>query len=231
MKTIITYSILMVLFLLNDVVAQDCTSFMPLTEGYVWEVTNYNKKGKEEGVTVNTIESSSVDGEEVTATVNMVTKSGKDEYSTSYTMTCSPETFKMSMNLFLPDEQMKQMESMESMEVELDMEDMEFPNKLEVGMDLKDATMTMVAKANGIQVMSTETTIKDRKVVSMVTITTPAGTFECYKIEQTSAMKMSFMNKEFKSISYVAEGVGVVRSESLDKKGEIASYSEITRIN
>jgi hypothetical protein len=203
---------------------------MPLKDGYKWEVTNFNKKGKEESKVTNTV-SNVVSGDGiVSAVVNMVMTSGKDTHEQSYEMTCEGSTFKMSMDMFLPAEQMEQMQSMESMEVEMDMESMEFPSVLEVGQELKDAKMTMVAKTNGMTVMSMTTTITGRKVVSKETITTAAGTFECFKVEQTSKMNMGFVKKEFKSVSYLAEGVGVVRTENLNKKGEVDSYSEITQI-
>lgn len=214
-----------------DLTAQNCESFMPMQEGYKWEVTNFNKKGKEENKVLNTISDVSEVEDGVSATVKMVVSDGKEEHESSYKMTCTGSKFLMSMSMFLPQEQVQQMESTESMEVELDMEDMEFPNSLEVGQELRNATMTMVAKMNGVQMMSSTTVIKERKVVDKVSITTAAGTFESFKVEQTSEVKMGFMTREFKSISFIAEGVGVVRSESYDKKGELESYSEITSIN
>ncbi len=226
----IVSSIFVMLFFLGSVNAQDCATFMPMEEGYKWEITNFNKKGKEQSKVTHTIESASVADGVTSAVINMVSTDGKDEHETTYSFTCDGSTFKMSMDIFLPEETMEQMQNMESMEVEMDMDDMEFPTKLEVGQELTDATMTMEAKMNGIKVMGTTVTIKERKVVSKESITTSAGTFECYKIEQISAMKMGFMDREFKSVSYFAEGVGVVRSESYDKKGNLESYSEITQI-
>lgn len=220
----------MMLFFLEANFAQDCTSFMPMEEGYKWEVTNFNKKGKEQSKVTHTVKSASVVDGESNAALEMVTVDGKEEHTTSYEFMCDGSIFKISMNLFLPAETMEQMQSMESMEVVMDMEDMEFPTKLEVGQVLKDASMKMEASMNGMKVMSMITIIKERKVVSKESVTTTAGTFECFKVEQISEVKMGFVNREYKSVSYIAEGVGVVRSESFDKKGEIESYSEITKI-
>ncbi|CAG5079401.1 TapB family protein [Parvicella tangerina] len=226
----IVSSIFVMLFFLTLGSAQDCASFMPMEEGYKWEVTNFNKKGKEQGTVTHTVKSASVEGGVANAELEMVTSDGKEEHSTTYQFMCEGSTFKMSMNIFLPDETMEQMQNMESMEVEMDMEDMEFPTVLEVGQELKDANMTMEAKMNGMKVMSMTTLIKDRKVVAKESVTTSAGTYECFKVEQVSAIKMGFVNREYKSVSYIAEGVGVVRSESYDKKGNLDSYSEITKI-
>lgn len=219
------------LFFLGAGYSQNCLSFMPFEEGYKWETTNFNKKGKEDGKSTNVIKVVSTDGNASSATVDMVVSDGKEEHSSTYTITCDGSTIQMSMSVFIPEEQMQQMESSEGMDIELDMDDMEFPGQLAVGQELKDAKMTMSASMGGMQVMSSTTTIKSRKVVGKESITTAAGTFDCFKIEQTSVFHMGFMNKEIKSVSYIAEGVGVVRSESLDKKGEIDSYTEITAIN
>ena len=73
-------------------------------------------------------------------------------------------------------------------------------------------------------------TIKDRKVVGKETVTTAAGTFECFKVEQTTEMDMGFVKREMKGVSFIAEGIGVVRSESFDKNGDLESYSEITQV-
>ncbi|MCB9188282.1 MAG: hypothetical protein H6599_03260 [Flavobacteriales bacterium] len=223
-------SIIMMLFFIGNYSAQECGNFIPMKEGYKWEVTNFNKKGKEEGKSVNTVSSVVNENGLTTAKVDIVSTDGKDEITTSFDISCDGTTFKMGMTFFLPAEQMEQMQSVESMEVELDMEDMEFPNELEVGQDLKDAQMTMTAKMNGIQVMNTTTIIKNRKVLGKESITTASGTYDCFKIEQTSYVKMGFIEREVKSISFLSEGIGVVRSESYDKKGELDSYSEITKV-
>lgn len=218
------------LFLLNITFGQDCVSFMPMEQGYKWEVTNYNKKGKETGSSTSEIISVTSEDESISAEVKVITSDGKDEFTNTYNIICEGSTVKMGLTVFLPEEQLAQMQNMESMEVELEMEDVEFPSNLDVGQELKDASMTMIAKMNGIQVMNNKTTIKDRKVVSKETITTSAGTYECFKIEQITVVKMGFVNREVKSVSFIAEGVGVVRSESYDKKGNLDSYSEITQV-
>lgn len=210
--------------------AQNCESFLPMSEGYRWEVTNFNKKGKEESKVINEITSVKIDGQKQVATVQMTVNSGKDTYESEYEYTCSADKVTIGMSLFMPSEQLEQIQNMESMEMELQMEDMEFPSHLKVGNDLKEAKMTMVAKANGIKVMSSETTIKDRKIVDRVKVTTAAGTFDCYQLRQTTVVKMGFANREYQSVSYISEGVGVVRTENLDKKGEVESYSEITAL-
>ena len=74
--------------------------------------------------------------------------------------------------------------------------------------------------------------ILNRKVESKESITTPAGTFSCFKItyDMESSTKIMGMNTNVKlsSIDYLAEGIGVVKTESYDKKGELSGYSLLT---
>lgn len=213
--------------------AQDCSKFFPFSEGKTWEMSSYNKKGKLENTSINSVTSvTTVDGgTKASVSIKMKDVKEKDEVEMTYDMTCVGDIVSVSMNMFLPAEQMEQMQGFEDMEVKMDMEDMDFPNDLSVGQDLKDCSMSMEVSTNGMKIMSSSTNIKDRKVLEKITITTAAGDFECYKITQTTAVSAGFISREFKSVSYISEGVGVVRSESFDKKGNLESYSELSKIN
>ncbi len=213
--------------------AQDCSAYFPFEEGKSWEMSSYNKKGKLENTSVNTITSLTTTSEGIVATTSIKVKDAKEkeEVEMSYDMTCKDGEVMVSMNMFLPADQTAQLEAYKDMEVKMDMEDMAFPNDLSVGQELKDCSMTIEVSTNGMKIMSSTTNIKDRKVLDKVTITTAAGDFECYKITQTTAVSAGFISREFKSVSYISEGVGVVRSESFDKKGNLESYSELSKIN
>ena len=73
----------------------------------------------------------------------------------------------------------------------------------------------------------------DRKVLAKESVTVPAGVFECYKISTTIhshaiVLGVSF-KYTFKIFEWYAPGVGVVKSEVYDKKGEFACYSVLTK--
>ncbi len=226
---------LLIFFTSLVIKAQDCTLYFDFVEGTTWEMTSYDKKGKQEGKIKNTIieKSNSSKGNQAKIKMEMLDVKEKDKVESEYTITCDNGNLNMSMDMFMSPEMTKQMEmqGMENIEVNMEMGDMEFPKDLSVGMELKPCEMTMTAKMNGIQVMSMQSEIKDRKVLSKESITTEAGTFECFKIEQTTFVKMGFAKSESKSITYLSEGVGVVKTEDFDKKGNLVGYTEITKIN
>ena len=70
----------------------------------------------------------------------------------------------------------------------------------------------------------------DRKVEKREDITTSAGTFNCIVISQTISTKMMVRIKASSKECY-AENVGMVRSESYNKKGKLLGYSELTKFN
>lgn len=232
MKTILLLLLSMPIVMLSTL-AQDCSSYFPFEEGKTWEMSDYNKKGKLTGTSLNTVSNVAVVSDGVKASVAIIVRDakGKDEAELGYDMICSEGEVMISMNMFLPAEQVEQMKGYESMEVKLDMGDMAFPNDLTVGQELKDCSMTMEVSTNGVKVMSSTTSIKDRKVLEQLTVTTDAGDFDCFKITQTTAVSMGFISREYKSISYISEGVGVVRTENYDKKGNLDGYSELTKLN
>ena len=74
--------------------------------------------------------------------------------------------------------------------------------------------------------MSVETT--DRKVIGKETITTPAGSFNCFVITSTTDMKMG-MSQRSTSKQWITEKVGTVKSENYDKNGKISGSSLLTK--
>lgn len=130
----------------------------------------------------------------------------------------------MDMRKFLPQEQQK---AFDSYELKFDTENLELPSKLSAGQVLKNGYVTMTAVGSPIPMKMT-VHITDRKVEGKETVTTPAGTFECWKISSKSNTQMQMgvnMNLNFSSAEWIAEKAGMIKSESYDKNGNLASYT------
>ena len=217
-------TLLSVLFVLQ-INAQSCSQYLPLTEGYTYDLTSYSKKGKETGkVTYKVLNVSDADnGEQAEVEFVNTDQKGEQTASGSYTMTCTEEGLAIESTAYYPSENL---ESLEGFEFSMEGDDVFIPNVLSEGMELPDATLNINITAP--MVMTFTMTITDRKVIGQETITTPAGTFECWKISQTSILQMG-MSFEVQSIEYYAKGVGMVRSESY-RNDKLQGYSEITSI-
>lgn len=76
--------------------------------------------------------------------------------------------------------------------------------------------------------------IKNRTVAGQEEMTTPAGTFSCYKITYDMDMNVKVMGMgrttNLTGTEWIAEGVGMVRNEQYDKNGKLNSYSVLTKL-
>ena len=49
-------------------------------------------------------------------------------------------------------------------------------------------------------------------------VTTPAGTFDCYVVEETMTAKAMMVNEKTRQVSWYARGIGLVKQQTFDKK-------------
>lgn len=205
------------------------SSYMPYQEGISFELTNYDKKGRESSVAKHTVSSLEEADGGFKATIDMEISDAKGKNLTqgSYTMECREGVIYLDMSSMLDP---RTMESFSSMEMEMSGDALQIPNDLEPGQDLPDGTMTMKASTGGFGLMTVNLSVTGRKVEAAETITTPAGTFDCVKISQESEMK-AIVKKKFRSASWYAKGIGMVKSENYDSKGNVESSTLLTKLD
>ncbi len=92
------------------------------------------------------------------------------------------------------------------------------PARLAVGLEL--GTGTIVMNMGGIK---TTQEIHTHKVVGREQLTTPAGTFDCYIVEQTYTAKMAFIKAKGSQKVWYARGIGNVKTETYDKRGKLST--------
>lgn len=68
-----------------------------------------------------------------------------------------------------------------------------------------------------------------RKSEANKSTTTPAGTFDCFKISYDSEIKAG-LKMTVKGVEWVAKNIGVVRSESYDKNGKLTGYTVMSAL-
>jgi hypothetical protein len=141
-------------------------------------------------------------------------------------MSCEDGIFKMDMKNFLDDETLK---SFEGMEVTMDATDLDYPPVLAAGQALKDGNISVKVSSQGMVIMNMVVRVFDRKVEAVEDMTTPAGTFSCYKMSSAIESKTMF-SVVTRSVDWVARKVGPVRSETYDKDGKLAGYMVLTSI-
>ena len=124
----------------------------------------------------------------------------------------------------LPSDMMKQYGDMD---IEISGNDIEIPNDLSVGQNLNDANVTMKIGMSGIN-MNIAVDMLNRKVEKKESVTTPAGTYDCYVVYSEKQSKMMMANQVYPSRVWLAEGVGMVKQETYKKNGDLMSSTLLT---
>jgi hypothetical protein len=209
-----------------------CNSYYDFKEGTLFEVKSFNAKNKEEGRSISKVTSYSQSGDGFEAIINSTVYDRKDKevHQGDFQMSCSNGMMLIDMRKFIPEESLK---AMQGAEIEITGDFLEIPSRLSVGQTLKDGFIEMKVSTQPGFGMNTTITINNRKVESKETVTTPAGTFDCFKISyninaQTKMMGMN-MNNLMKAEEWVSEGVGVVKTSSYNSKGSLMGYTLLSR--
>ena len=71
----------------------------------------------------------------------------------------------------------------------------------------------------------------ERKISGKERLTTPAGTFDCFIMEETITTKAMMQKEVEKTVSWYAYGVGLVKENTYDKKGKLVSTTLLNSIN
>lgn len=209
------------------VTAQDCESFFPVDKGTFTEMKNYDAKGNLSGTVRQTVTDVQSKGNGLVIKVQSesIDKKDKSLGIQELEMRCEDGVFYMDMKNFY---NQAAMGNNEGAEVTIDAKDLMFPANIKPGETLPDGSMTM-SFASGPIPMNTSINIFNRKVEAIENITTPAGTFEAYKISYDIEMKVPIKITS-KAIQWYAKNAGAVRTESYNKAGKLMGYSELTTL-
>jgi len=208
--------------------AQDCSRFLFLQKDKTIEMTISNKKHEPNGKQVYTVSDVSNGGGTTTGKLNseMLDRKGKSMAKANSSVQCNGGVFSIDMKMMLPQQQAEQAGQSET-QVSGQAMYIDYPNNIKVVDQLKDGNLSMDIKRGGMTQTLTMT-ITDRKVLGQESVTTPAGTWDCFKISAHThlSIKTGPIGIPF-NIDYTewyAPGFGVVKSES--KYG----FTEITSI-
>jgi hypothetical protein len=202
-----------------------------MEEGTSFQYTNYDKKGKTEGVINYTISSVTDNGSSTPARFDMkfIDKKGKDIFNSNYNITCENGVVRVDYKSLFPSQMMQQYSEM-GIEMDITGTDIEIPNDLSVGQELADANVSIAMTMSGIK-MNTTVDQTNRKVEKNERITVAAGTFECYLVTETNISKTMGATIEMTTKQWLSEGVGIVKQESYKRNGNLMSRMELTNFS
>lgn len=208
-----------------------CSKYYPIVEGTAFQYTNYDKKGKAEGAADYKVVHVGNEGGATKATMDIkyTDKKGKEVFGSNYSFTCTGDGIKIDYASLMPSQMVEQYKAM-NMEMDISGTDIEIPNNLNVGESLNDAHVSIKVSMVGMK-METIVNMINRKVEKKESVTTPAGTFDCYVIYSDNETIIMKKSNVFPSRVWLAEGVGMVKQESYNKNGELMSSSLLTIFN
>jgi hypothetical protein len=185
------------------ILAQDCTSYLYLQKDKTIEMTGHNKKGDVTMKSVATVSNVNTSGGVTTANVisQVYDKNGKLMGTSSVDYKCSGGAISMQMHIDAG-QQSKQPTTMNFNMTGSSSGD--FPKDMKVGDHLPDYSSQM-DMANG---MTTTIKVTDRMVVAKESITTSAGTWDCFKITYKTASSTAFKKNGSDSTSSVGSAFG-----------------------
>jgi hypothetical protein len=208
------------------VAAQDCGGYYFLQNGKTVEMTIYNKKDKITGVQTYKISDVVKSGTATLATINgeMMNEKGKSLSKSVVKVSCSGNVLNMDMSMYIPSAQQQQFKNTDATANAVYLQ---YPATMKAGDALPDGNFSMDMKTDGLN-MSVTVQINNRKVEVKEAVTTPAGTWDCYKITSSqriqtkmSGIGMPAMNMEV--TEWFVPNFGVVKTDTKYGKTEITA--------
>jgi len=233
MKCIVLFLFSMSLFFF--VSAQDCQGYYYLTNNAEIVMTTYDKKDKENSKVTYKISNVKTAGNTVSASFHseVTDDKGKSVSKGAGQYKCTGGVMYIDARVSLPAEQMQ---AYKDMEVQADEVYFEYPANMSAGQRLPDGDFKMTILNKGTVFSNIIFKQTERKVTGKENVTTPAGSWECWKITAEGQFKASIGNSgigipfNFNLTEWFAPGFGIVKTETATKNGKPAGYSLITSV-
>jgi len=197
--------------------AQDCSKFLYLQKDKTIETTIYNKKGDPNGKQVYQVSDVSTSGGTMTGKLasEMFDKKGKSIAKGNSSVQCTGGIFSIDMRMMLPQQQAEQANISET-EVSGQGNFIDYPIGMKVGDDLKNGSFAMDIKRGGMtQTLAMQ--ITERKVLAQESVTTPAGTWDCFKISAHGHLSIKTgpigIPVNYDYTEWYSPGFGVIKTE------------------
>jgi hypothetical protein len=226
MKTLLTT---FVFALFYTVATAQCNTFFPLKENVKYQYDHYDKKDKLSMRTVQWLKNISGAGNSMKATLvqEMIdVKKNSTITSTEADWSCENGTLHFAINNVA----FENVNANSAMSVDISGDKMDIPSAFEVGQQLRDLTYHIKMGMSGMTVMNRSYNVKDRKVEAEEKITTPAGTFDAFRVSFTTTSEGGIGSGTIKTLIWYSKDVGMVKTENYSEKGNLLSRQILSKI-
>lgn len=216
------------IFLFTGLIAQECPLYYPDAVNTQMEYKQFDKKGNPTSSSIQKITDvkKTGNGYVIEVASEAFDSKGKSIGKTNLTARCEAGIYFIDMKNLMGQQSM---EAYKDYEMKIEGGSLELPSNMKAGDLLKDGSMKITFSSNGTSIMNMSIAVTNRKVIGTESLTTPAGTFECYKISYDVATKM-MINVKTKATEWYAKGTGLIKSETYSTDGKLLGSSVLTSI-
>lgn len=210
---------------------QDCKSYYFLQNSAEVEMSIYDGNNKLVAKNIEKVLNVNRTANVISSNFSTTLKdeNGKDLSSGKGKFKCTGSEILLDMQMAMPN--IPQLQNMK-METGGDEIFIAYPSNLKEGQSLPGGEKEMRGNMNGMEI-SMNLKVSDRKVVSKEKITTPAGTWECFKITYKLGLSVQMMGTNFpmdldvNATEWFAPGFGIVKTDT-ERGGSILGSMQIT---
>ena len=205
-------------------------TFFPTKEGMVLIYKSFDKKDKVSGAMKYTINKVNISGSDIDITYLCESLDNKEKlvFKEEITVHQKGDVLYVDMGNFLNKAAFQQ-EGTIPAEVEVKGNNMEIPLNPTQGQTLPDANIEMAMKMGFVN-MKMSADITNRKVEAIEEISVTGGSFKCYKFSGDVNSVIMGIKVQAKTIEWFAKGIGTVKTESYDKKGNLTGRTELVEV-
>jgi hypothetical protein len=217
---------------ISTVVLGQCNSFFPLKENVRYDYELFDRKEKMTGKMSHTLKNVSGSGDNMSATLIQDLfdpKKGDKISSSELNWKCVNGVLHFDMkSMTLAMDNGQEMNMGETgMSLDVTGDELDLPSELSVGQTLKDVTYTVKMAMGTMTLMNRTFYVTDRKVESQESVTTPAGTYDCYKLTFVTSDEKG---RNTTSAVWYAKDAGMIKSENYKDDGKLVSRQVLIKM-
>lgn len=219
-----------VIILFSVLIINGQETFFPTKEGMVLTYKTFDKKDNVTSAMKYTINKVNINGNDIDITYLCESLDNKEKlvFKEEITVHQKGNVMYIDMGNFLNKAAFQQNGEIPA-EVEVKGNNMEIPLNPLPGQTLPDANIEMAMKMGFVN-MKMSADITNRKVEAIEDISVSGGSFKCYKFSGDVNTVAMGIKVQAKSIEWYAKNVGMVKSESYDKKGNLNGRTELVEV-
>lgn len=205
-------------------------TFFPTKKGTVLVYNTFDKKNKLTNKFQYTIEKVNVNGPDLDITYLVQSMDQKDKllYNDEITINQRGDKLYLDMSNMVNKAAFQQEGEMPA-NIEVTGNNMEIPVNPNPGDILPDASVAMALKLGFIN-MKVSADVTNRKIEAIEDISVAAGTFNTFKLTSNVNASALGIKSSTKNLEWYAKGIGIIKSEAYDNKGNLQSRTELVEL-